>query len=223
MESVMAARLMIFSSDCHGGLPVADYKPYLESRYHDDLDTYLAANEDGQVHPGPSLYDDIERRTFSGAVDAEIRLKALEREGMVGEVLFPDAIARNEVPFRGGMGLSDRAGWSLETQLAGQRAYNRWLADFCDPDRQVGLPLMNYADIEASARRCAGCCLGRQRKVRLGRDRPRGSLDGRRVLVAGASVVHRLAARSGARAAAWSRLHGVGHRSRPLDHVGGQE
>jgi predicted TIM-barrel fold metal-dependent hydrolase len=97
-------------------------------------------------------YDDIERRTFAAAVDAEVRLKALEREGMVGEVLFPDAIARNEVPFRGGMGLSDRAGWSLEVQLAGQRAYNRWLADFCDPVRQVGLPLMNYGDIEHSAR-----------------------------------------------------------------------
>ena len=34
----MSDRLIVVSSDCHAGLPIADYKPYVESKYHDILD-----------------------------------------------------------------------------------------------------------------------------------------------------------------------------------------
>ena len=34
----MPERLIVVSSDCHAGLPIADYKPYVESRYHPMLD-----------------------------------------------------------------------------------------------------------------------------------------------------------------------------------------
>ena len=34
----MPERLIVVSTDCHAGLPIADYKPYVESRYHEVMD-----------------------------------------------------------------------------------------------------------------------------------------------------------------------------------------
>ena len=34
----MSERLIVVSSDCHAGLPIADYKPYVESKYHEIMD-----------------------------------------------------------------------------------------------------------------------------------------------------------------------------------------
>ena len=34
----MSDRLIVVSSDCHAGLPIADYKPYLDSKYHETMD-----------------------------------------------------------------------------------------------------------------------------------------------------------------------------------------
>ncbi len=34
----MSERLIVVSSDCHAGLRIADYKPYVESKYHEMLD-----------------------------------------------------------------------------------------------------------------------------------------------------------------------------------------
>ncbi len=29
---------VVISADCHGGANVADYRPYLQTQYHDDFD-----------------------------------------------------------------------------------------------------------------------------------------------------------------------------------------
>ena len=34
----MSERVIVVSTDCHAGLPIADYKPYVESRYHPMLE-----------------------------------------------------------------------------------------------------------------------------------------------------------------------------------------
>ena len=34
----MSDRLIVVSTDCHAGLPIADYKPYVEARYHEMMD-----------------------------------------------------------------------------------------------------------------------------------------------------------------------------------------
>ena len=34
----MSDRLIVVSTDCHAGLPIADYKPYVETRYHEMMD-----------------------------------------------------------------------------------------------------------------------------------------------------------------------------------------
>ena len=34
----MSERLIVVSSDCHAGLPIQDYKPYIEEKYHEMMD-----------------------------------------------------------------------------------------------------------------------------------------------------------------------------------------
>ena len=34
----MSDHLIVVSSDCHAGLHIADYKPYVESKYHEVMD-----------------------------------------------------------------------------------------------------------------------------------------------------------------------------------------
>ena len=34
----MSERMIVVSTDCHAGLPIADYKPFLESKYHAMMD-----------------------------------------------------------------------------------------------------------------------------------------------------------------------------------------
>jgi predicted TIM-barrel fold metal-dependent hydrolase len=70
---------------------------------------------------------------------------------VVGEVIFPEAFEENEVPFSGPFGTADST-HRAELHAAGQRAYNRWLADFVQPDRQVGLALIATHDVDAAIR-----------------------------------------------------------------------
>jgi predicted TIM-barrel fold metal-dependent hydrolase len=91
-------------------------------------------------------------RAFSDQVssDNERRIKELEADNVVGEVLFADGAS---VPFTGAFGLNEAIdGDELELALAGQRSHNRWLADFVDPSRQVGVAILNYADVEVAVR-----------------------------------------------------------------------
>ena len=34
----MTDRVVVVSTDCHAGLPIAEYKPYVEKQYHEMLD-----------------------------------------------------------------------------------------------------------------------------------------------------------------------------------------
>ena len=34
----MSDRLLVVSTDCHAGLPIHQYKPYVETKYHDFID-----------------------------------------------------------------------------------------------------------------------------------------------------------------------------------------
>jgi predicted TIM-barrel fold metal-dependent hydrolase len=83
-----------------------------------------------------------------GEFDAEVRLKELEADGVVGEVIFPQM-----APFGAGlMQYRDRV--DPEQNWAGIQAYNRWLADLCNanPGRHAGVILINVDDIDAAVR-----------------------------------------------------------------------
>jgi predicted TIM-barrel fold metal-dependent hydrolase len=81
-----------------------------------------------------------------GEWDMDVRLKDLEGDGVVGEVIFPQM-----APFGAGL-LQYRNPVDPEHNLAGIRAYNRWLADFCNlnPGRHAGVALINIDDIEVT-------------------------------------------------------------------------
>ncbi len=106
--------------------------------------------------PAKKLSDDELRAMLSdgdspfaprkGEWDASVRLKELEADGIAGEVIFPQM-----APFGAGL-LQYRNPVDPELNLEGTRAYNRWLADFCNtnPGRHAGVAIINVDDIEVS-------------------------------------------------------------------------
>jgi len=137
-------RYTVISADCHGGGAVLDYRPYLPSTLHDDFDAWLGTFD--------NPYDDLEGDEGGRNWDAERRLKELEADGIVGEVIFPNTIP----PFFPQASLvhqppAANAG-DLERRWAGLRAHNRWLADFCAaaPGRRAGIAQILLHDVDAA-------------------------------------------------------------------------
>jgi predicted TIM-barrel fold metal-dependent hydrolase len=81
-----------------------------------------------------------------GEYDPAIRLQELDDDGVAGEVIFPQM-----APFGAGL-MQYRKPIEAEQNLAGNRAYNRWLADLCkaNPGRHAGVAIINVDDIQTS-------------------------------------------------------------------------
>jgi len=146
-------RYLLISSDGHAGPPAEHYREYLEPEYRSRFDEHqaemsalreLAASND-------VFRKEWEAKTGDGgllaAFDSDARNEKLDGEGVAAEVLFPDAdvlgtgrIAAS--PF--GSGLSSSGDSDPELVLAGARAHNRWLADFCakEPHRRIGVAVV---------------------------------------------------------------------------------
>lgn len=159
---------LIISSDTHAAPPLAEYREYLDPSFRDDFDTWAKqyvsfrktfttmraeAAAKGEVEPAiVEIFrgDEEKRAGVVGAWDMKIRLKEREREGVAGEVIFPDTQNDNVVPFDA-FGAYDANSKSAEHRFAGARAYNRWLAEFCsdDPVGMFGLAVVPTTDIEA--------------------------------------------------------------------------
>src|SRR5438093_1256031 len=93
-----------------------------------------------------------------GDVPAErvkARAKELDADGIAVEVLFADDQNENTAPWLGG-GLVQTClhhEYPANLQLAGARAYNRWLAGFVSvaPERFVGvIAIPTLADVDAA-------------------------------------------------------------------------
>jgi len=145
----MSDNFIVVSSDCHAGLRIADYKPYVESKYHELMDMAVPIQIEMTEKAEKSfLIKEINdawrapiQRELTGAWDYQERLKMLAGDGIAAEVIFPDGITeRNTPPFGAGLGLSPRD-QVPELQWAGAMAHNRWLAEFCgnDPARHIGV------------------------------------------------------------------------------------
>lgn len=147
-------RYLIVSTDGHAGLPMADYRDYLDSQYHEEFDRMLPIqvaetreseklflldtfNDKWRAEAGPNL---------KGAWDSDARNQVCDGDGIVAEVLFPDGITEmNSPPFGGGLGLRPMTSpKEIELQWAGVKAHNRWMAEFCamEPDRRIGLAII---------------------------------------------------------------------------------
>jgi predicted TIM-barrel fold metal-dependent hydrolase len=175
-------RLMIMSSDCHWSpTSIEHYRQYLETRHHDALDAHLGAALERQASANQAMITRMEREprrddaasdvelraAFSANPDREVRLKELEADGVVGEVLFPDGIVPFSTNFTMGVSAED-----VELQVAGYRAYNRGLADFIDADRQVGLALVTYLDVDEAVREIHWAASAGLRGVLIGGEHP---------------------------------------------------
>jgi predicted TIM-barrel fold metal-dependent hydrolase len=137
-------RYRIISADCHGGGNITDYRPYLASRWHEQFDEWAAAYE--------IPYEDMKGPDGDRNWDSDRRLKELEADGIVAEVIYPNTVP----PFFPKASLADQppaanAG-DLEARWAGLQAHNRWLADFCAaaPGRRAGIAQIMLHDIDAA-------------------------------------------------------------------------
>src|SRR5881392_297030 len=153
---------LVISSDCHAGLPNAAYRDWLDPQHRPAFDELLAHRA--------SLQDDMRARGMRndefaadwfgeneeglhGGWDAGRRDRELDADGVVGEVVFPDADAVTggaSAPF--GAGLGATAEVPVDLLMAGARAHNRWLAELCstNPDRRAGVAIVPIFDVEAA-------------------------------------------------------------------------
>ena len=166
-----AERLLVVSSDGHAGPPVEHYRAYVEPKYRADFDDWLAqyvpqwtATQLKDSDLQETLSEDYKREWLlreatavaaPGTCDPAVRLAAMDAQGIAADVLFPDDQSTNTPPFFGFTREFDRP-WSQEyspeLKLAGARAYNRWLAEFCSaaPSRLLGLATLgSLADVDA--------------------------------------------------------------------------
>jgi len=156
-------RLLVISADCHAGPPVDAYRPFVDPAYHQAFDDYATqvraylarfGNEVGALRladsADPRARLRAERDGVVGQWDAHQRIKDLNADGIAAEVMFP----QGSVPFHKFPPLSTTNGdvvfpATVDTQAAGCRAYNRWLASICEvePERHVGVGVVPIRDV----------------------------------------------------------------------------
>ncbi len=143
------SRMLFVSSDCHAGLPPGEYRPYLDAPFREQYDADIAIQlEYAKENRKVMLVEEINARwrrgieqDLTGAWDPSQRLKVLDRDGIASEVIFPDGITEdNAPPFGAGLSVGPLGG-EYETQWAGARAHNRWIAELSqtEPDRHLGV------------------------------------------------------------------------------------
>jgi predicted TIM-barrel fold metal-dependent hydrolase len=163
--------VLLVSADCHAGPPIAEYRPYVNESHRGEFDGYLRARQEWRTEQNRSMglgeQDELIHALFgeemlegqdegqasesstgsSGVWDSAKRTADLEQEGIVAEVLFPDLQNSNEPPWGAAFPFPST---DAEHRLAGARAYNRWLADFCSllPQRRAGLAIIHAHSVE---------------------------------------------------------------------------
>jgi predicted TIM-barrel fold metal-dependent hydrolase len=133
-------RYTVISADGHAGADLLGYRPYLEQQRLDAFDRWAGA----YVNP----FGDLERPDANRNWDSDVRNAALEADGVVAEVLYPNTVP----PFfpRSGLTASVPSAADYELRLAGLRAHNRWLADWCGllPGRRAGVGQILLNDVD---------------------------------------------------------------------------
>ena len=161
-------RSLIISSDGHAMALMEDYRPYVPAGLREEFDEFL------------KLYDargrgrrTFDQSTLSYRCDPEVvgqwmgevfdrldgnhdpgrRLVELEREGIVGEVIFPDFGLPFELLPPSQLLLPENAGLPRRTPeqvRAGAWIHNRWLADFISvaPGRFAAIAAVDWNDAD---------------------------------------------------------------------------
>jgi predicted TIM-barrel fold metal-dependent hydrolase len=133
-------RYTIISADGHAGADITAYREYLEARYHDEYDRWLA------TYKNP--WADLQRPERTKNWDSDERIRDLDADGIVAEILFPNTIP----PFfpSGSLTAIPPTAEEYELRWAGLKAHNRWMVDFCAqaPGRRAGVAqiMLNNVD-----------------------------------------------------------------------------
>ncbi|MFF3566544.1 amidohydrolase family protein [Nocardia jiangxiensis] len=161
------SRITLISSDGHVAAHMGDYRPYLESRYHEDFDAFLIDYRKYGVVTTDStnimnrLDPDVaaewqEKVTNTGRLEASWdparRVAELDREGIAAEVLFQE-FATPFLMSSPTHAATLQVAQPTDDQLsAGYRAYNRWVSDFraYAPHRWAPMAAISLHDVEAA-------------------------------------------------------------------------
>ena len=132
--------IVTITADTHAGASIDAYRSYLDPEDREAFDEWRGN------YRNPSREHVGSKKTKNW--DSAERMADLEQDGVVGEVIFPNTVP----PFY------DRAfhvapppfAESFRRKLAGTRAHNRWLAEFCQeaPERRAGIGLIHLNDLD---------------------------------------------------------------------------
>ena len=140
----MSDPMIVISSDTHAGASVEGYRDYLDAKHQALFDDWRGTYKNPQKkHIGSKKHKNW---------DATERIGDMDKEGIAGEVIFPNTVPpffRTSVLICGNPSVEDHA-----LRLEGIRAHNRWLVDFCAeyPERRAGIGLIYINDIEEAIR-----------------------------------------------------------------------
>ena len=145
-----AERYTLISADTHAGGSHAQYREFLEAKYVPEFDAW----REKYRNPFKDLGDDRRLRNW----DDEMRNSQQDKDGVSGEVIFPNTVP----PFFPSFVLfaPPAKPKDYELRLAGIRAHNRWMVDFCEryPERRAGIGqifLNNIDDAIEDVKWCA--------------------------------------------------------------------
>jgi predicted TIM-barrel fold metal-dependent hydrolase len=150
-----STRHIVISTDGHCGADLLDYKPFLESRYHEEFDAWASDYHDvwSELEDAVPLGRRVGVASFSAPLNWEsaARLQHNHEQGIAAEVLFPNT----SPPFfpSGAISAPGPANATeYEYRFAGLRAHNRWLAEFCNdaPGQRAGLAQVFLDDVDAA-------------------------------------------------------------------------
>ena len=135
---------VLITADTHAGGSHAQYREYLDTEYQEAFDEWRG----GYKNPSQQHYGHKKMRNW----DLDIRSNDQNSQGVVGEVVFPNTVP----PFyrKSIVTAQPPKPEEFEYALAGIRAHNRWLADFCaeDPIRRAGIGLILPNDLDEAVK-----------------------------------------------------------------------
>jgi predicted TIM-barrel fold metal-dependent hydrolase len=132
---------VIITADSHAGGSHAQYREFLDPKYRDDFDAW----REKYKNPFKDLKDtNLRIRNW----DPDLRDEQQHRDGVVGEVIFPNTVP----PFFPSFVLfaEPPRPEDYEHRHAGVQAHNRWLADYCaqKPEARAGIGQIFLNDLD---------------------------------------------------------------------------
>ena len=154
-------KILMISADSHGAVRPADYAEWLDPQYRDKVDELIKHTEfieqnvwvtapDERAMAAVDTRGSLARGGKYGLWDPELRLRELEAEGFVAEVIFPGDMSSVGMYYN-----NLNMPYPPDYRAAGCKAHNRWLAAFCSyaPKRMFGVAQMEpWPDMAACVR-----------------------------------------------------------------------